>query len=198
MNILHHHQHTYRQRGTTGGVLLLELLVALALFGVVVTIATGTVLQLVQANKQARAIETVMNNLNFAVENMSRTIRTGIDYRCAGDTSGNLSQRQSCTSGNTLIAIEGQNGDRRTTDDQIVFRFTGSTLERSTDGGSTFKAVTAPSIEINRGRFYVFGAAEGGAQPRVVITIDGTAVVDSRTSSDFNLQTAVTQRLIDL
>ncbi len=64
------------------GFSLVELIVAIGLFAVVMTIATTAYLIMINANREAQAITTGTNNLSYALENMTRNIRIGRAYRC--------------------------------------------------------------------------------------------------------------------
>ncbi|MCB9815387.1 type II secretion system protein [Candidatus Nomurabacteria bacterium] len=67
-----------RQQGFT----LIEMIVSLAVFSVVVTIAVGALLSLIATNLQLQAEQSVMTNLSFALDSMTREIRTGTNYYC--------------------------------------------------------------------------------------------------------------------
>ena len=71
-----------RRRPFGRGFTLVEMIVSVALFGIVMLVAVGALLSVVAANRQSQAIKTVINNLNFALESMSRNILTGSNYRC--------------------------------------------------------------------------------------------------------------------
>jgi prepilin-type N-terminal cleavage/methylation domain-containing protein len=71
-----------RQHGFT----LIEMIVSLALFAGVITIAVGALLVLVAANDQLQGEQSVMINLSFALDSMTREIRTGTNYLCASRT----------------------------------------------------------------------------------------------------------------
>jgi len=95
--------------------------------------------------------------------------------------------------------FEGNEGDVTDPTDQIVYRFIDSHIEKSIDGGATFIAITASEVTINEMRFYTVGTTRGDtSQPRVVMTIQGTAGVSSKAQTNFNLQTTVSQRVLDL
>jgi len=64
------------------GFSLVELVVSLAVFSVVVTIAVGSLLVLINANQQIQAEQSVLTNLSFALDSMTREIRTGTNYHC--------------------------------------------------------------------------------------------------------------------
>lgn len=192
---MEHHAQT--KKSHRGGFTLVELLVSVAIFSIVMMIAVGALLTMAEANRKAQAIKSVMNNLNFAIESLSRTIRVGTTYHCG--VSGAVNVAQNCTGGSQYFAFESASGDPNTNADQYVYRFANNRLERSTNGGGTFVAVTAPEVVIEDLRFYVVGAIPGDTvAPKVVIVVRGYAGISSRTRSNFNLQTTVTQRLLDI
>jgi len=61
---------------------LIEMIVSLALFSVVITIAVGAFLVLIAANKQLQDEQAVLTNLSFALDSMTREIRTGSGFVC--------------------------------------------------------------------------------------------------------------------
>lgn len=65
------------------GFTLIEMIVALGLFSVVTTITTGAMLMLVSANQKFHFEQNIMTNLSFAVDSMTREMRTGFNYYCA-------------------------------------------------------------------------------------------------------------------
>lgn len=172
------------------GFTLVELMTSLAVFMVIMTIAMGSVLGIFTANRKARTESYVMNNLNLAVESMAREIRFGQRYHCG---TGIYTAPQNCPSGDSVISFLSSDGQ------QMVYRLTGTSIERSVDGGSTFVGVTAPEIVIENMRFYVLGAVEypDPLQPKVVITIKGYSGARESERTDFSLQTVVSQRLLD-
>lgn len=183
------------------GFSLIEIMVAVSLFAVVMTISVGSLLSLIDANRKAQALNSVINNLNFALENMSRNIRVGNTYHCDTSTSvpPNINTTQDCSNGGVLFAFEGNGGDITDSTDQVVYRFIDSRIEKSIDGGATFIAITASEVTIDDMKFYTVGTTRGDtSQPRVVMTIQGTAGVGSKTVTSFALQTTISQRVLDL
>lgn len=172
------------------------MLVAVALFSVVVLVSVSALLSVVDANRKAQSLHSVMNNLNFALENMSRHIRTGRNYRCG--STANIETPQDCPNGDTVFAFEASDGTSGDTNDQVVYRYTDTYIERSTDGGSSYQRITAPEVTIDELSFYVVGTARGDTeQPRVTMVVRGTAG-SNELATDFNVQTTVSQRLFDL
>lgn len=72
------HQHTI-----ISGFTLVELIVSIAVFTIVITISVGSLLVLISANENLQAEQSVMTNLSFALDSMTREIRTGTHYYCA-------------------------------------------------------------------------------------------------------------------
>lgn len=66
------------------GFTLIEMIVSLGLFSVVTTIAVGALVALIGTNEQLQNERSVMTNLSFALDSMTREIRTGTNYYCAG------------------------------------------------------------------------------------------------------------------
>lgn len=181
------------------GFTLIEILVSVAIFAVVMVIALGALLSVSVSDRKAESLKAVINNLNFAMDSMARAIRTGYNYNCNSSTGGN------CTLGGSSLYFTPANGGS-----QEAYRLdtSGCTngvgcIERSTDGGATWSAITAPEVIIanpsNR-LFYLIGAPEGSndnVQPKVDIVISGYVQISASQQSAFHLQTSVTQRLYD-
>jgi len=188
------------------GFSLIEVIVAVALFSVVMVVAIGALLTILDANRKAQSIQAVVNNLGFALESLSRTARVGDTYYCHPGSAnptpvpGNaISMSQDCAGGGTFFAFEGYGGDPNDTGDQIIYRLNGTRLERSLDGGSNFVRLTSSEVEINNLMFYVIGSETGDLlQPRVLIVLEGTAGIVERTKTRFHLQTTITQRVPDI
>jgi len=73
------------------GYTLIELVVAIGLFALVMTLASGGYLMMIATNRQAEALSTGINNLSFAIESMTRDIRTGSGYCATGCSSTSFS-----------------------------------------------------------------------------------------------------------
>ncbi len=192
------------------GFTLIELMVSITIFSIVMLVSVGALLSIVDANRKAQSLKSVMNNLNFALESMSRNIRVGTNYHCKPydgiippSVPSNITDTRDCSGadGGVLFAFEGSTGNRSDGSDQIVYRLNGSRLELSKDSGATFTAITAPEVQISNFRFYVIGSAPltvgNTIQPRVVMTIQGVAG-ENVNQTTFNVQASVSQRLIDI
>lgn len=183
-----------QKKQSAHGFSLVEILVSLGLFMVVVTISVGALLALIDANAKAQTIKTSMDNLSFAVDAMSRKIRTGFDYHCDGSISGSFpSGTNDCSTAESgLVYTDGKTGDR------IGYRLNGTQIERKINTGS-WLAITADEIQINELAFVVEGTTQGDTnQPTVAIWIEGQAGNFDDTRSFFEIQTTVAQRILDL
>lgn len=178
--------YVHNQKKNNAGFTLVEMIVAVFIFSVVMIVATTAVVTMLDANRKAQATKTVMNNLNFALDAMTRAIRVGTDYECSGD----------CSSGTENFTF--LDSDGRT----VTYQFSETKegkgwIERSIDGEG-FLPVTAPDVDINKLTFYLEGGDSGDlTQPRLLIIVRGIAGPTTRTQVAFDLQTMITQRFLD-
>ena len=66
------------------GFSLIEMIVALGIFSIVVTTAVGSLIVVINNNQKLQAEQSIMTNLAFALDSMTREIRMGYAYVCAG------------------------------------------------------------------------------------------------------------------
>jgi len=64
-------------RRSARGFTLIEMIFSLSLFISVMTVAAGSMLSIIDANRKSQATNTAVDNLNFIIDDMSRTLRTG-------------------------------------------------------------------------------------------------------------------------
>lgn len=179
---------------------MIEVIVSVALFAVIVTVALGALLMVIDANRQAKAIKLVVNNLNLAMEGMSRELRVGSNI-C--DTLGGSGGTCNNSNGSSEIYFTTDRGE-----DDSLFRHN----QDGSDPGSIMRRIgpdapdnpllklTGSDVIVDNMVFYIRGSGiEGGTlqQPSVVIALNGhIQQVDERV--DFNVQTTVSQRKLDL
>ncbi|MEK7614235.1 MAG: prepilin-type N-terminal cleavage/methylation domain-containing protein [Patescibacteria group bacterium] len=197
----------YDKRGYS----LIEMMVAVSLFTLVATVSISALISVNDANKKAQTMRSVIDNLNFAVENMARNLRVGFNYHCNyNDPSQPIDKSLDCASvsGASSVAFEAYNGDSSNSNDQIVYALNNNgQIMRSTNSGLSFSPLTpynsSPSViyqplTIDYLTFFVVGTAAGDSkQPRVVIVVGGTARYNNEIQSKFQIQTSVSGRRID-
>ncbi|MFC1720712.1 PilW family protein [Patescibacteria group bacterium] len=166
------------------GFTLIEMIVAVSLFTIVSLVAIGALISISNANRKVNSLRTTMDNINFAMESMSRDIRTGTNYLCEGV--GN------CSGGGDDLSFEDQSGVT------ITYRHNDTSKSiQVREGAGDFVNITSPEVRVENLTFYVVGVGTDNRQPRVLIVIEGTAGLQDKTISTFNLQSTVSQRNLD-
>lgn len=180
---------TYR-RGFT----LIEMIVSVGIFAIVMTVALGVLLAVSQADRKAETMKSIMDNLNFSLESMTRAIRTGRSYSCGESLSGG----DCAASGNQAFSFIDVNGNT------VTYRFSTTAcangvgcIERRIGSGS-WAAMTSPDVIISSMRFYLIGSGAGDlTQPKMTVLLSGYVQVSDSQRSTFAVQTSATQRLYD-
>lgn len=170
------------------GFTLIELMTALSVFIIVMTISMGSIVGVFDANRKSKSLKTVLNNLNLAVESISKEMRFGKNYHCG---SGSVTTPQNCSGGGTLMSFLSNE------DVQITYRLDNDVIEKRVGNGS-YIPITAPEIVIDGLTFYTLGAGTGDTlQPKVIMMIKSHAG-SGKSRSDFTLETLVSQRFLDI
>lgn len=193
-----------RTSRTMRGYTLLEMIVAVGIFSVVMLIVTGAYLSLISLDRELRASTALVTNLSFALDSMSRSIRTGNAYGC-GSTGGDPA---SPSAGSNAVCSSFSYFDVTLGEKVTYLRKSDGTIGRCTGIGICSDAnaisLTDPSITVaaNGLTFYVRGVgttgAEAGMQPQVTFTMRGTMKASEGRDLDFSIQTSATQRLIEI
>lgn len=198
------------QTRSTHGFTLVEMLVSLALFTIVATMAVGTLLVLISGNSRVVGEQTSLTSLSFALDSMTREIRTGSEYFCDTATQvasaavyNSVTAVQNCINGDTGFSfreagesITGGSGAKR-----IAYYFSNNTLWRKV-GSSAAEPIVTNDVRIINARFVVTGASPLGTsteivQPTVSILLEAQSST-SDSGKTFTLQSTVTQRSLDL
>lgn len=177
------------------GFTLIEMMIAVALFALISSFAIGAVLSIFDANRKAQSSKTIVDNLNFSIENMARTVRFGSNYHCG--SSGSLSSPNDCSTGDAFLAITFY--DKILAQNVLVaYRLNGTAIEKSYNGGS-YIPITAPEANIQYLKFYVFGTnVSDSNQPYVIVVIKGYVGSRSTTQTVFSIETLMSQRALDI
>src|SRR3989344_8196571 len=106
----------------TKGFSLIEIMVSLSLFIVVIVISMGSILSVLDANRKSQSLRAVMDNLNFTLESMTRSIRFGQNYHCG--SSGDITASLDCTLGADSLTVKASNNLH------VTYRLTGGRIAR--------------------------------------------------------------------
>lgn len=184
------------------GFTLVELMVATTVFVVIVISSIGSLLALMGASKDSRGLRFSMDNISFAMESMTRSIRMGVNYYCGDSIPDSLDTYLDCsTEGKTLFSfvpqLDGKLADKRVSY-RLKKRETGVdnyTIQRcvgKVESGCI--EIVSSDIKINKLMFYVSGSNPyDSTQANVYILLKGTIDVKGKPAS-FMIQTMASQR----
>jgi len=174
------------------GFTLVEMTVSLGLFTLIMFIATSSFLSVVNVDRKSRAVRIAADNLNVALEDMSRRIKTGTSYWCGAGGEALLATQDCIAGGVSTFFFTNQDGLR------VKYSLDGATnaIMRSV-GAEPMIQATSPEISVTKLDFLVSGASSSDTkQPIAVISIEG-GLGDGVASTTFKIQTTVTQRAYD-
>ncbi|KKU59220.1 MAG: hypothetical protein UX81_C0011G0009 [Parcubacteria group bacterium GW2011_GWA2_47_12] len=176
-----------KRKNENKGFTLIEMIMSVAVFTVVALIAAGALLAIADANRKAQAFKSVVNNLNFALESVARNLRTGSGY-----SSALFPQATLCASGyKDGISLTSQDNE------QISYYLNGAQIVRKVGSGNAI-GVTAPEVQVERFCFLLAGTdANDEEQPHALMLVGGSMRAGTRLESTFDIQTFITQRLLD-
>lgn len=158
------------------GFTLVELIVAVGLFALIMTLSAGAYLLMIAVNRQVQSVATGIDNLSFALEDMTRSIRTGTGYSSAVGSSFSFTNAE----GNP-----------------VDYRLVGGAIEKTRSGVSS--RITEPSVTVGSLTFYPEGTARGDqVQARVVIVVSGTVSSGPGKTEPFTVETSASMRGSDL
>ena len=179
------------------GYTIIETMIAISLFLVIIMTGMGALLNANLLHQKSQDMRSIMDNLSFILEDMSRNLRTGSNYHCIDDSNVLATIPHSCASGGGISfkpALGGPNWVYTVNSD--------NTIQKSVDGGATFITLTPPEVKISLTvlPFSVLGAeppAGNRQQPFVTIRLVGS-ITFRNVVTPFSLQTSVSQRLVDI
>lgn len=223
------------------GFTLIEMLVSISLFAVVITMGVGTLLVIIDANGRAQSMQLIMTNFSFALDSMTREIRTGTNWYCGTYSgTGNLSTApekdpsplpdrvEDCSGSSANYISISESGESLTgsvTGSRITYWYDATAngpdrgaIKRcigNSCGGASWVPLTGEEIDVDEMVLEVHNTArlrestvKNGAsnvqesQPILTLYIKGKAgfeLGDTGTQvKEFELQTSITQRTLDL
>jgi prepilin-type N-terminal cleavage/methylation domain-containing protein len=196
----------HKNRGFT----IIETMIAIAIFLIVVSVGMGALLNANLVHNKSQNMRSIMDNLSFVMDDMSRNLRTGYNYHC-GDFA-NIEVPQSCPPGGNILGyiifFETPTGIVGNSSDQWGYRIASTdggktfNISKTVDGGSSWVQLNSSDINLSPiSGFTVIGAespAMNGNQQQPFVTIRLVGTINYQNiSTPFDLQTSVSQRLID-
>ena len=199
------------------GFTLIEMIVSIAIFIVVAIVAIGALMRVIDANKKSQSLKTSINNLNFALESMSREMRVGSNYHCV---SGSVNQQVG--QGSTGLPDLGSSCDedrdwtiyfysskKDTTPGSpcssliYAYRFKNDTIEKAEEkvctetlNDNSFFPIISSDIKFTNARVEVSVNTNTHSTARFFLK-GYTGANKERTKTNFSLQTTVSQRIAD-
>ena len=183
---------TKKYKNKEKGFTLIELMVATSIFSMVMLASLGALFTLLGASKNSRATHTAMDNVNFALESMTRSIRMGSKYYCTevGNTPPtNFVNGNNCSGGGTAISFLPQ-GEKGT---PTTYMLENRTIKKYIGEESNGVQVISDAVNVEDLEFYVAGAEDEEEQPRVFIKLKGEVEVKGEIIPFF-IQTFINQR----
>jgi len=183
----------------SGGFTIIETMISIGIFLVIVTIGMESLLNTSFIHSKSESQRSVMDNISFIMEEMSKNIRTGSEYQCV-DNLGSLALLGYCTNGEqgSGISFKPSNPDYG---NNITYYFDSDR--------NLFKVVDEVSTQLNSDDIQFYTSSTNSSftitgedstdqlQPFVTIRLIGK-IVSPKGDTPFSLQTSVSQRLIDI
>ena len=161
-------------RKKMAGLTIIELIVAIGIFSLVIAMTVSIFVLAITTQRRITALKNVEDNIRFTLESMAREIKTGKDF----------------STGVNSLSFTNDNGE------SVVYRLNANIIEKSSDGGINYSAVTGSEVTINYLNFYLIGESTGdGLEPRVTITMSATSQAGNQ-SANLKVQTTISERLL--
>ncbi len=160
------------------GFTLVELIVAVGIFGMVMALAVGIFVKLLRTQRAVVALIAMNDNASLALEQVAREIRTGSGFSL---TQGGLN----------FFNAKGE---------AVRYALDQNAIGRSVAQGP-IRHITGNNVMVDRLDFTLTGSAPNGLpdglQPRIVIVLSVSAVASEAAGVVNHYQTAVSPRLLD-
>jgi prepilin-type N-terminal cleavage/methylation domain-containing protein len=177
------------QQTKTQGFTLVELLVATGVFAVVAVLITGAYITVLGYARHAEATASATNSLAFALENMTRTIRTGSAYSCGTS----LSLGDCSASGNTSLSLRNNEGTEITYEHIAPVGSINGSIRL--EEGSALYTITDTAVNITSLKFYLTGSSPTDVlTPTVRIVVTGSVPGYKNNAVTFTLETLAIMR----
>ncbi len=192
------------------GFTLIEIMVSISIFMIIMLIALGALITFSDTAKKAQALRSAMDNVNFAMENMTRSLRMGTNYICSSSSVFSVSDYAS-TSNHHDCTLAGDGGSAVAFTSALATdqnsRDTGYVVAPRNDGSNTYVLkqcnlnscvdLVSHDVDVKVLRFFVNGSnLNDHIQPSVYILMKGTVIVKG-VPTEFSIQTIASQRSVE-
>lgn len=199
-----------RKYNYNSGFTLIELMVATSIFVMVVLAAIGALMITSNAAKESRSLRYAMDNVNYAMDTMTRNLRLGTEFSCTSAASGAGGYKPSvgftgdCNLESGIVFTKTQSplGSHYNIAYQLAPTATGNIIEKC-EGTDPCVALTSPNVNITDLKFTVRGSYSPGPgptndflQPSVEILLKGTVTISNKVT-EFELQSLASQRTFE-
>lgn len=173
------------------GFTLVELLVAVTVFIVVLTIAVGALIRAIRAQRAVNELLSLNSNMSLVIERIAREIRVGYDFNlnslpqdnCIGSHAGELEFTN--PRGNSVF-YRRENG--------VIMR---RECAGADCGGSVFEPLTASNVKIENLCFLHTGNLANGKDPwRITLFLKVGSAEPALAEQFVNIQTTVAARVL--
>jgi prepilin-type N-terminal cleavage/methylation domain-containing protein len=199
---------------TDKGFTIVEMMVSIAIFTIVALVAVGAMLKIVAANRKSQSLKTAVNNIDFALESMSRELRTATNYDCdtgnfvqAGNSALHAPRSCAATNSWTLAFYSSKTASKSgggTCNLVHAYRFANNTIEKAeqqactdTINTNSFASIISADITFSTTTINVQTSDVANIQPIVFFHFAGYTGVKERDKTYFDIQTSVSQRVSD-
>lgn len=204
MLLFHSKKYTSRTSVISRGFTLIELMVSLTVFSIVMVVSVGTLLIMIDSNAKAQALYSSSVNLSFALDSMTRELRTGYKYECRTTMVSHASAlptgRGDCdTAGSPGVFIA---FTRERDGVRMAYQLNGSSLEQKIGSGD-WLTITSEDVVVNIFEMVVTNTATvsgggDGEQPIINLKVRGYVNNGLDQDTDFNIQSHIVERRLDL
>jgi prepilin-type N-terminal cleavage/methylation domain-containing protein len=180
----------HRTKKRIQGFSLVEMMVAISIFTIIMTFGVGALLSTTNAYKSAQNQKESMDALAFALESMTRDLRTGYNYYSGATDDSNASSTNNGSDDSIGFVASSNRGyftyEYDTSNDTIV---------RTINDGNAVNLIDPEVFEVTGVSFQVQGAEDDNNQPSVLIRIQGNP--SDKPDDTHLVQTTISQRALD-
>lgn len=164
------------------GFTLIEVMVSVSIFTIVVLVGISSLLTVNNSFRRSQNQRAAIDNLSFSVESIMREVRIGKDYSCSAQCT--FFEFTTFDGDNREIFVDPDQGGVN----RLVLR----------DNGQRDQYLTSDEINVTDLQFIIEGNSPTDARQPIVYMTVSAETTSGQQKTDFTIQTAVSQRVVDL